>query len=123
MTKGQRISNSRKIAGLTQVELAKKVGISKQLLYKYEKGSITNIPSDKIEAIAEACGTTPEFLMGWNEEDGLEYEKQNMMKLAKEIVREEQLTVAHLKLIDFVKDLSEEQAKAYLDFFQNILNK
>ena len=30
-------------------------------------GVITNIPSDKVEAIAEILKTTPAYLMGWEE--------------------------------------------------------
>jgi transcriptional regulator with XRE-family HTH domain len=42
-------------------------GISKQTLYKYENGIVTNIPSDKIEALARVYGVTPAFIMGWDE--------------------------------------------------------
>ena len=37
---------------LTQTELAEMIGTTKQNIYKYETGIITNIPSDKIEAMA-----------------------------------------------------------------------
>lgn len=50
---------------MTMEELAKKIGTSKPTIQRYESGKITNIPSDKIEAMARALNTTPEFLMGW----------------------------------------------------------
>ena len=53
--------------GLSQVELADKIGVSKQTLYKYENDIITNIPSDKIEAIAKVTGATPAEIMGWED--------------------------------------------------------
>lgn len=59
----------RKKLGLTLEELALKVGISKQTAQKYEKGIITNIPSDKIEKIADALGCSPAYLMGWEKEE------------------------------------------------------
>ena len=62
---GLRIKELRHRLGLTQTDLAKLIGVSKQNLYKYENGIITNIPSDKIEAIAHVLHTTPAFLMGW----------------------------------------------------------
>lgn len=65
MTIGERIKKERKKKGLSQVELADKIGATKQTLYKYETGVITNIPSDKIEAIASVLGLTPAYLMGW----------------------------------------------------------
>lgn len=67
MTIGERIRQARENAGYSQVMLADRINVSKQTLYKYETGVVTNIPSDKIEAIAAATHTTPAFLMGWKE--------------------------------------------------------
>ena len=51
MTIGDRIKKQRELLGISQVELAEKMKVSKQTLYKYENNIITNIPSDKIEII------------------------------------------------------------------------
>lgn len=51
---------------MSQVDMANAIGVSKQTLYKYENNIITNIPSDKIEAIARLAHVTPAYLMGWN---------------------------------------------------------
>lgn len=67
MTKGQRIRELRECVGKSQVELADLIGVSKQTLYKYENDIITNIPSDKIEAIASVTNSTPAFIMGWED--------------------------------------------------------
>lgn len=72
MTVGDRIKLQREIMSISQTDLANKVGISKQTLYKYEKNIVTNIPSDKIERIAETLSTTPQQLMGW-EDDNLKF--------------------------------------------------
>lgn len=69
MSVGDRIRDRRTFVGLSQVELAETVGISKQLLYKYENNIITNVPSDKIEAIAKVLDVSPAFLMGWDDDD------------------------------------------------------
>lgn len=66
MKAGERIKLRRKEIGMSQTELAEKVGTTKQNIYKYENGIITNIPSDKIEAIAAALSTSPSYLMGWH---------------------------------------------------------
>lgn len=66
MDKGKRIRALREAAGMTQTELANKIGTTKQNLYKYESGIITNIPSDKIEAIADIFNVSPDYVMGWN---------------------------------------------------------
>ena len=71
MTVGQRIRTRREELNIGQTELADKVGISKQTLYKYENDIVTNIPSDKIEKIADHLDTTPNYLMGWTYQDGL----------------------------------------------------
>ena len=63
---GLRIKQLREQKGLSQIELAEKIGVSKQNLYKYETGIITNIPSDKIEAIAEVLNVSPASVMGWD---------------------------------------------------------
>ena len=59
----------RKELGLTLEELAARVGTSKQTIHRYENGTITNIPPEKVEALANALSTTPAALMGWQEDD------------------------------------------------------
>ena len=68
MTVGDRIKRTRLVMNMSQVDLADKMGVSKQTLYKYENNIVTNIPSDKIERAAHALETTPESLMGWDKE-------------------------------------------------------
>lgn len=65
MSIGENIKNRRKELYLTQEDVAKKIGVSKQTVQKYESGIITNIPSDKIEMVADYLKTTPAKLMGW----------------------------------------------------------
>lgn len=67
MTIGQRIKQRRETLNIGQSDLARKVNISKQTLYKYENDIVTNIPSDKIQHLADALETTPSYLMGWEE--------------------------------------------------------
>ena len=69
MAIGERIKYLRNKLGLSQVDFADKIGVSKQTLYKYENNIITNIPSDKVEAIANLCKVSPSHLMGWDEDD------------------------------------------------------
>ena len=67
MTKGERIKQRREQLGISQTELAECIGTSKQNLYKYENDIITNIPSDRVEALAKRLNTSPAYIMGWNE--------------------------------------------------------
>ena len=69
MTTGKRIKELREKRGMSQVDLADKISVSKQTLYKYENDIITNIPSDKIESIAKVFNISPAYLMGWQSDD------------------------------------------------------
>ena len=65
MTKGERIKLLREKANMTQEELAKLLNTTKQTIYKYEQSIVTNIPSDRVERIAEVLNSTPAYIMGW----------------------------------------------------------
>lgn len=64
-TIGNNIKRRRREKQLTLEELARAIGTSKQTIQRYESGVIGNIPSDKIEALAEALDVSPAYLMGW----------------------------------------------------------
>ena len=59
MTIGERIKAIREENGMTQTELADAIGTTKQNIYKYESNIVTDIPSDRIEAIARVFKITP----------------------------------------------------------------
>lgn len=63
----ERIKRYRKANKLTLEEVAHKIGVSKQTVQKYENGIISNIPSDRIEAMAKVFNCTPADLMGWED--------------------------------------------------------
>ena len=67
MTTGQKIKMLRERDGISQVELAERIGESKQTVYKYENDLIDEIPKKKIEAIAQIFDEPPEWLIGWKE--------------------------------------------------------
>lgn len=63
MTKGEKIKELRLRSGLTQEELGERIGAIKQTINKYENGTITNIPTDKIEALARIFGVSEAYLI------------------------------------------------------------
>lgn len=65
MTIGDRIKAKRLELGLTLEDVSKIVGVTRQTIQKYESGIVSNIPSDKIELLAEALKAPPGYLMGW----------------------------------------------------------
>lgn len=87
--KEERIRN-----GLSQEEVAKAIGSTKQAVYKYENGIVTNIPMDKIETMATLFGVTPSYLMGWEEEnptamyDGISEKRRELIEFAMTVPEE-----------------------------------
>ena len=65
MTIGERIKNRRLQLGLTQTELAHKMGItSKTTICKAETTDF-NPTMDRVKEFADALGVSPSYLMGW----------------------------------------------------------
>lgn len=65
------IKNRRLELGMTQSELAKKMGYSeKSMISKIESGKV-DLPQSKIVDFAKALNTTPSALMGWTTYDDL----------------------------------------------------
>ncbi len=65
----QKIKDLRQERGLTLEQVANVVGVGKSTVRKWETGMIANMKRDKIAALAQALGTTPAYLMGWQDED------------------------------------------------------
>lgn len=83
MTVGERIKAYREKANLTQAELGKSCGISKQAICNYEKNLVEDIPISRIEKIAEALEIESAYLIGWKEEQKLPDNIQPMPKMYK----------------------------------------
>lgn len=65
---GENIRRAREKAGLTQDELAQKLGYkTRSSIAKIESGT-NDIPRSKIVSIANALGISPSALMGWGRE-------------------------------------------------------
>ena len=69
MTIGERIKQKRQELGLSQEEVADKLGYkSRTSVFKVEHG-ITDLPLSKVKEFAEVLKTTPAYLMGWEEDE------------------------------------------------------
>lgn len=69
MTIGERIRKRREQLGMSQLELAEKIGYkSKSAIAKIELDG-RQLPQSKIKAISDALKTTPSFIMGWENGD------------------------------------------------------
>ena len=64
---GDKIKKRREELGMSQMELALKVGFtSRSAITKVEK-NINGVTGTKVEQFAKALQTTPSYLMGWND--------------------------------------------------------
>lgn len=54
---------------ITYTELAQKTGISKSALQRYATGVTGKIPLDRLEMIAQYLNVSPEYLLGWTEQE------------------------------------------------------
>ena len=93
MTTGDRIRKARLAAGLTQEQLAEKIGVKNAAIHKYEVGIVKNLKRETIAALAEALDVKPSWLMCMDDDDivdDLAYnrdELRNLYKLAKDAPR------------------------------------
>lgn len=61
---GKRIKYARDLKDVTLEEIAKKVGVAKSTIQRYETGKITNIKLPVIESIAKALNVNPAWIIG-----------------------------------------------------------
>ena len=124
MAKGDRIKVLREKFGLTQEELAEKLGTTKQTIFKYETNVITNIPSDKIEKMAELFGVSPAYLMGWDEDqtsgqnEGYYFDDE-AAELAREVCEDPELRF----VLKAKRDLSKDDFNVIVDMIRALKAK
>ena len=68
-TTGDRIRELRLRHRLTLDDVAKYLGVGRQAIYKYEQGTVTNIPLENLEKMAVLFETTPGYLAGWDSDE------------------------------------------------------
>lgn len=103
-TIGDNILQQRKKLGMTQEELAKRLGYkSKSTINKIEMG-INDVPQSKIVKFAEVLCTTPAHLMGWKEEN----KKVNSPDAL-------ELTEGERMLLELFRQIPEDAQKMYLE--------
>jgi transcriptional regulator with XRE-family HTH domain len=104
----QRIKDLRKEKGLTLEQVADIVGVGKSTVRKWETGMIANMKRDKIASLAQALGTTPEYLMGWEEK--------------KISPGEVQLTEGEKAMLDLFRMIPEDQQQLVLQMIRAALS-
>jgi len=113
---GENIRKCRMARGISQVKLAEAIGETKQTVWKYESGTVTNIPLTKVEAIAEVLSCEPARLLGWEPGEG---------KLSGTLAEESSpyLTAKEAELIEKFKMLNRENKDRLLSEADEMLNE
>ena len=87
---GARIAARRIELGMSQDELARRLGYkSRSTVQKIEAG-INDITQSKVVKFAEALDTTPAYIMGWDEEKPATTEGDRLSELQNKIMQEVQ---------------------------------
>lgn len=115
MNTGSRIKKLREGLNISQTDLAEMIHSTKQTIYKYENGIVTNIPPDKIEAIAVALKTSPQYLMGWMDEDYLERAFQENKEYVLHYMRNafSDVEIEHIKVFDNLNKTNKDKVVSY----------
>ena len=117
MSKGLRIKQLREAKGLTQEELARLLNTKRQTISKYEKGIVTNIPSDRIEELAKILESTPEYILGWDKMmDAIEDRPEEMAERHFEMIMDEDLN----DIFDDFKGLDARERKIVKDLVHSL---
>ncbi|SCG82675.1 transcriptional regulator, Cro/CI family [Proteiniborus sp. DW1] len=63
------IKNRRIELGLTQLDIAKAVGVSEATVSRWESGDIGDMKRSRIATLAKVLRISPNVIMGWKDED------------------------------------------------------
>lgn len=110
MTIGDRIKQRRTELNMSQEELAQKIGYKDRSTISYIESGGKNFPISRIQQIADALWTTPEWLMGWEKDIAKEQLLQSIYD-------------RHKILFDVAQDATEEEIKAAVDYINFLKGK
>lgn len=112
---GDNIMRLRKERGLTQEELANRMGYkSKSTINKIELG-INDIPQSKVVKFAEVFGVTPAEIMGWVE---MQQKNDTRSGIASRLMKDDEF----LSVVEIINQLNPEQL-ASIKQIANVLLK
>ena len=66
---GERIVLLRRRQGMTQRTLGEEAGIHPNTIARLERGKLTDLPGKAVARLAQALGTTTDYLLGLSEQD------------------------------------------------------
>lgn len=101
-TPSEIIRERRNQLNLTLEEVAKRVGVTRATVSKWEHGDIANMRRDKIQALADVLGIEPTDLIGATDEVSVIEEKKRLLMDAVRTLDENDIEIA-LALINRLK--------------------
>ena len=105
MLTGELIKYYRKRRGMTQDELAARLGTSKQTVSKYEKGIIANMKRETVLQIAQILDVDAAVLFG------LDLNEITQAELIRDAIRQRPILG---ELLDIAKDMSDDDIRAMM---------
>lgn len=106
---GRKIRNKRKELHLTQLELAKRIGMTESSISKYEAGKIETMPTSTINRICDVLHIAPAELLGLTPKKSFEFDLKEIVKSADDLpddVKQELLNILKLQ-IDLYRRLNQ----------------
>jgi len=105
---GRRIAEARRRACLTQAELAKKLGVTQQVIAAWERRNVA-LRAEQIKTLAEALGTTADYLIGisvnWKGIEGPSGKVRHVFEQVSKLPRRQQE-----KVVEFVEAFVQHKA-------------
>lgn len=111
---GERIKYRREQLGLSQDELARRLGYKSRSSINKIENDAGGLPQTKIVAIAKALLTTPSYIMGWTEE--IKKAPEEMAERHFQIIMDADIA----EMFDDFKLLDEAQRKLVKDLVHNL---
>ena len=105
MSTADRIKEARKAAGLTQKELASKLGVKHSAVSKYEQGRVVNLKRETIANIAAVLNVKPSWLMCMDDST-----KKTTIELSEK----------ELAIIDMFRAMNEEGQEKVYDYIRDL---
>lgn len=78
---GKRIKERRKELGLSVDDVAYALKKDRSTVYRYESSDIEKLPTTVLEPLSNVLKTTPAYLMGWKNENEIDYDKYDLMPI------------------------------------------
>lgn len=102
-TFGERLRKARLMKGMKQVDLAKKMGVTRSVISRYELG-INDPPSENIGKLAEILGVSADYLLGRTDNPEGNNKAVDISALLDAILHEKTLPDAMLRISEMADE-------------------